>query len=78
MILGIGDVKRLAIQHHALRSKERGAFERAVVGAVRSRADGFKQRAVQFCYDQAIVIRIGDEQPFALGVGQDFPRKRQR
>src|SRR5439155_11853332 len=27
MVLGIGDVKRVAVEHHALRTKERGAIE---------------------------------------------------
>ena len=51
MILSIGDVQRLAVQHHSLRPKERSAVESAILGAVRARADGFNQRAVKFRYD---------------------------
>src|SRR5947208_596398 len=56
MVLSISDVHHVAVEHHALRSKESSLFERAVLGAVRSGTDCFYQLAVEFRYYNSVVI----------------------
>src|SRR5581483_23429 len=63
VILSIRDVKSVTVERHPLRPKEGRVIECAVVLPVRARADRFDQSAVRLRDDDAIVIRVGDEQP---------------
>src|SRR5258708_31426710 len=78
MVFSIRDVERFAVQRHSLWTKETGGIVRSVSGAMRASSDCFQQRAVKFCHYDAIVIRISNEQPAALLIGEDFARKSQR
>ena len=77
MIFGIGHVQRVAVERHALRSKESCTIECAIVGAVRAGANRLDQRAVEPGDDDSVVIGISDEQALALRVSQNFAGKSQ-
>ena len=78
MVLGIGNVKRIAVKSHSLRTVQTRLGKLAISRAPRAAADGLYQRAVKFGDNDAIVIRIGDEESIAFGVGQDFSREGKR
>ena len=68
----------VAAQGAALRMIERRRLEVAVAAADRAGADDVDQLAVQRGDDDAVVVAVGDEQPLALFVGQNFAGKAER
>ena len=78
MILRVGHEEFLTAEGHALRMIELGRGEIAVGPAHDARADCLRQRPVQACDDDAVVVAVGDEEPPAGLVGQDLAGEPQR
>jgi hypothetical protein len=78
MIARVGDVERVAFEREALRPPEGGGVERAVLRALRARADGLDERAVEPRDDDAVVVGIGNEEAAAALVGQDLAGEGER
>ena len=78
VVLGIGDVKVAAVEGEALQTKKL----RLVVAAIgqpnaagANRLDGI---TVKICDDDAVLVRVADEEPPALGVDGQFAGVAQR
>ena len=73
VVVRVGDVERLSREDQALRMVELGAFEHTVGETLVSAADQGLHRAFEVRHQDAVVARVGDEQPLALRVREDFP-----
>ena len=78
VVLGVGDVEQIAIEREALRPIEARLRENAVVVALQARADRLDQLAVERRDDDAVVVRVGDEEAIRLLVGEDLAGIQQR
>src|SRR5256885_9242992 len=78
MVLSIGDVKRVAVERHSLRTGKAGRFERTADHAMHASADYVDQRPIKFGDHNAIMIRVGDEEAIRFLISQDFARKSER
>src|ERR1051325_1240751 len=78
MVFRIGDVKIVAAQRKTLRTIESRGIESAVFGADFARADRLDECAVEFSDDDAVVIRVGDEQTIATCIRENLARKSER
>src|SRR5262249_23858028 len=74
MVLGVADVKRIAVNRQSLRMIELCFGERAIFRDDRAIADHVLSRYIERSDDHAVVIRIGDEQPVARLIGQRLTR----
>ncbi len=78
MVLGVGDIQFIPLQRDPLRPIELGGGIVAVGGSDLAGADGVEQTAVESGDHYAIMVAIGNEQPAARLVGDDFARESKR
>src|SRR5437764_14580424 len=78
MVLRVRDVERVAVERETLWAKESGLIERAVGRAARARADRVEGRAVKFSKDDAIVVRVGDEEACGVRISEHLAGEGER
>jgi hypothetical protein len=78
VILGIGHVKKVTIERHALWTVETCGGSLAVDSRRLACADSFNQSSLERGDDNAIVTGIGDEKAIGLLISQNLPRKSER
>jgi hypothetical protein len=78
VVLRVGDVEPIAFEREPLRAVETRPLKTAVRRAARARADGVEERAVETRDDDAVVVRVRDEEAPAALVGQHLAGEGQR
>src|SRR5215217_7518180 len=78
MVFSVGDVETISTQRETLRAIKSSLVERAVCGASLAGADGLDQSSIEFSNDDAVVIRIGDEESIGICVREDLAGKCER
>ena len=78
MVLGVGDIERVALEREPLRLVERGVVEAPVAEAAVATSDHRLHLAVEIGDEDAVVSGVADEEPAAGLVGQDLAGEHER